>query len=137
MMKCSIFATPYSTVSMISLTVNRVIKAFTDDAPLQGEIFVFIKRSYFICSPAKTTVVDNYIFIPDTGNGIQLLARFRSGPDSDISYYNIVGLYYHSIIHQTNTITRCTLTCNGYITIFDIYWFLQLNITRNPENNYS
>src|SRR4030095_3110199 len=67
MMCGQVFATPYSTESMlfkILITCFKmigIVKRFCYEVPLQGCAVTCINRNYFICTPAEGTMVNNDI----------------------------------------------------------------------------
>ena len=91
MMKRSAFAAPNAAVAMIAFVMKGMIQAFTDDAPLNGCIFVIVKRGDLVHSPTEGAMVDDDIPIADAGYGIAFILFFIPGSNAEVSNGDIVG----------------------------------------------
>ena len=62
---------------------------------------------------------------------------FVAQPEAQETNYHVVGLNNHRKIFEANAITRCTLSGNGQIAIFNPKFRFQRDCTRNFKHNNS
>ena len=93
MMKTGILTSPDTSIAMFTFGVNRFFHTFGNQTPLQGEVFIVVKRSAFIHTPAHTAMINYDLFISDSRKGIVNLSGFISKPETKITNYNIIGTY--------------------------------------------
>ena len=108
---------------MITFGVYRTIQTFADDTPLHGKVSVIVERSTFISAPTHRTMVNDNIFMllsPQciTAVGFCFCCKVvRSHAETHETDDYVVRLYGYGMSFQANTVTRCTLAGNRYISV--------------------
>src|SRR5699024_5493193 len=113
MMKTTSYGSPYTTITMGSFGMGRLIQAFGDNTPLQSKIFIGIEGSYFICSPTQGTMIKNHIFNPSASNSISFKLMHITKSKPYIPDNNIISIYLNRVIPNSNSVTWSRLSGQG------------------------
>jgi hypothetical protein len=93
-MKAGTFASPNTSVAVFAFAVHGIGEAFTQDAPLHGEVFVSVERRAFIGTPAHGTMVYNDVAVLTSPHGIVFAFLFIAHAATDEPDDYVIGFNY-------------------------------------------
>ena len=128
-------ASPKSAVAVFALFVDRVVKTFGDQAPLNGQIRCFVNGKRFVGAPTYRTVIDDHLLIAFGAEAVVLNARRISGPKTHVANNGVVRLELHAMIANTNSISGRRLTSDRDKRILDFNLRLKWNCAGHPKND--
>src|SRR5690554_4933866 len=118
--KRGIASSPYSPIPMCTFIVGRKAQALGEDAPLQGEVLVVIKRGAFVGGPTYRAVVDHDVFPAVCPKSIFISRDFSvAHPKAEEADNHVVCLNLHGVVGQGDTPARCRLPRQGEVSLAD------------------
>ena len=83
-------------------------------------------------------VNDDILSIHTTKSVAFMMSNFLiTQTETNVTDDDVIGRYHKRIICDTNTITRCSLACNGHIATTQLKLALKMYSSRNIKNNSS
>src|SRR5438552_3758543 len=111
MMPRAAAAAPQPAVAVLSLVVDRVVKAFGGHAPLHGDVRSLVDREHFIDGPAHRAVIDNDV-VAGAAETVELNPFLIAGPKAEVADDDVVGGKRHLAVANANAVARGSLSGN-------------------------
>src|SRR5690554_383943 len=118
--KGGVASSPYSSIPVCAFIVGRKAQALGEDAPLQREVLVVIKRGTFVGGPTYRAVVDHNVFPTACPKSIFIPRDFSvAHPKAEEADNHVVCLNLHGVVGQGNTFARCRLSRQSEVSLAD------------------